>query len=88
LDCAGSFIVHISIEKDGKNSIEARELLMMILEPLLGDVTYGEFTCALSAYMHYCTYMGEAATQDPNIRRFLDEVTKKWKLPKTDDKES
>jgi hypothetical protein len=79
LECGGSFLLHCTIDKKSTEGREGRELLMTILEPLLGrDVDYGTFVNGVNNYCQ-SQWFKENITDKENIRRFLDEVTKGWK---------
>jgi hypothetical protein len=57
--------------------LEARDLLMEILEPLLGDgIRYGVFMVGVHNFMHCSEYILGNVGQKENVRRFLDAVIK------------
>jgi hypothetical protein len=61
---------------------EAKELLMEILEPLLGsDVDYPVFLMAINDYQMSHRYRNGEIGQRENIRRFL-EVVKRGRIQK------
>ena len=57
--------------------LEAKNLLMEILEPLLGDgIRYGGFLVGVNTFMHCREYLLGNVGQKENVRRFLEAVRK------------
>jgi len=77
MECSGSFLVHCSI---AKNVPDGRDLLMNILEPLLGAGV--DFAAYMSGVNHYTSsrmYFEGRYPRGENTLRFLNEATKHWK---------
>jgi hypothetical protein len=80
MECSGSFLVHCSI---AKTDPDGRELLMNILEPLLGaGVDFAAYLGGVNHYTHSRLYFEGRYPQGENTLRFLDEATKGWKKKK------
>src|ERR1700737_1551962 len=77
MECGGSFLAHCSIDKSRE---DGRELLMAILEPLVGDgVGYQAFLVGVNHYIHSRRYRQGEGPKGENAIKFLEEVTKGWK---------
>ena len=79
LECGGSFLARFSIANNTSEGKEGQDLLMTVLEPLLGGkVGFGQFMSALNTYRHSRRFKeGEGLCKDS--QRFMEEVTKDWK---------
>lgn len=82
LECGGSYLLHFTLDKSSTEGKEGRELLMKLLEPLLGsDADYASFMHGVNIYCQSRRFK-ENMPDKENMRRFLDEVRKGWKKPK------
>jgi hypothetical protein len=83
LECSGSFLLHFSIDKTSDVGLENRELLMTILEPLLGkEMKYSIFLTGVNQYISGRRYQDRLPELKDNGKRFLDEVQMEWKQKK------
>ena len=83
LDCCGSFIQHFNIDKSSPQGLEGRQLLLIILEPLLGTgLDYGALTMGVNNFCQSRQYKEDEGRMSENVRRFLDVVTGEWKSNK------
>jgi hypothetical protein len=81
LDCSGSFLQHFSLD-DNKTpeGIEAQDLLMELLVPLLGrKIQYSSFLGALNVYLQTKVYRSGEAKLTENMRRYIEAASLKWK---------
>jgi hypothetical protein len=77
MECGGSYLQHFSLEKDAPYG---RELLMAILEPVLGtEIDFRTFVTGVNVYVHSRRWMEGGVSRGENVVRFLAEVTKDWK---------
>lgn len=80
LDCCGSFLLHFSLDKRSPEGREGRELLMTILEPLLGmAVPYSSFLTGVNNYCQSRRLKESLPEMNENVQRFLEEARKGWK---------
>lgn len=71
-------MIHFELDKSPKTR-ENRELLMTILEPLLGEgIDYSAFMTGVNNYSQSAWYR-EAGLSRENTRRFLENVMKGWR---------
>jgi hypothetical protein len=83
LDCCGSYVEYFNVLNPSDVGQEARELLMEILEPLLGTgVEYHVFLMAVNEYQQCQRYKDGEIGQRENIQRFL-EVVKRGRIQKS-----
>lgn len=81
LECSGSYLLHCALDKSTQGR-EGRELLMKLLEPLLGrEVDYSTFMMGVNIYCQSRRFK-ENMPDTANTRRFLEEVRKGWKKSK------
>jgi hypothetical protein len=81
LDCSGSFLLHFSVDNKSEVGIEGRKLLMVLLEPLLGeDIEYHVFLHTLNSYLQTRQHQKRVSAHTENMRRFIDTATRGWKI--------
>ena len=69
LDCCGSYMVHFSIDKSTIGN-EGRLVLMMLLEPLLGErIPYGALLNSVHVYLGSKRYKSEREGLKDNMKR-------------------
>jgi hypothetical protein len=82
LECCGSYTEYFNVLNKSDVGQEARELLMEILEPLLGiGIEYHMFLMAINDYQQSQRYKKGEIGQRENIQRFL-EVVKEGRIQK------
>jgi len=80
LDCAGSFLAHFTIEKNTECGRDGRELLMTILEPLLGGgLDFRALMGGINSYKQSRRYAERRYEEGDKVQQFLNKVTKDWK---------
>ena len=79
LECCGSFLPHFNLDKRSSIGREGRDLLMTILEPLLGEkIAYSSFLCGVNTYCQSRRFKEGKSEIKENAQRFLDEVRGGW----------